>query len=144
MSRPTIYRPSDRPSSVPAPSRGRGGVSLDPDFDADESIYAENMSRFERSADRVLSRRVPYGDMVQPWEPQISVHRRYMAHPPQEPERKELFGDVSRQALQILVGDLAPQVEGGLNFVANNEAAKSAVAFAGVGLAALVLPRLMK
>lgn len=144
MTRPKIYRPEDRAPSVPTRGRDRGGVSLDPDFDAEESIYAENMSRFERSADHVLQRRVPYGDMVQPWEPRMPVHRRHMAPPPPEPERKELFGDVSRQALQILVGDLAPQVEGGLNFVANSEAAKSAVAFAGVGLAALVLPRLVK
>ena len=143
MLRPKIYRPTDRPPPDSAPARARRGVSPDPDFE-DESIYAETMSRFERSADQSLNRRVPYGDMARPWEPQMPVHRRYREPSPPEPEQKELFGDVSRQALQILVGDLAPQVEGGLNFVANNETAKSALAFAGVGLAALVLPRLMK
>lgn len=142
MLRPKIYRPADRPTATLA----RGGDREPVDFDVgeDESIYAETMDRFEQSADRVLDRRVPYGDMVRPWEPRMPVHRRYMAPPPDEPQRKEIFGDVSRQALQILVGDLAPQVEGGLNFVANSEAAKSALAFAGVGLAALVLPRLVK
>jgi hypothetical protein len=51
---------------------------------------------------------------------------------------------MSRNVLQIVVGDLAPHVEGALNFVANNSAAQSAATVAGVGLAALVLPRLMK
>lgn len=142
MLRPKIYRPADRPTTTLA--RGGGREPVDFDVGEDESIYAETMDRFEQSADRVLDRRVPYGDMVRPWEPRMPVHRRYMAPPPDEPQRKEIFGDVSRQALQILVGDLAPQVEGGLNFVANSEAAKSALAFAGVGLAALVLPRLVK
>ena len=143
MLRPKIYRPTERPPSDSTPVRARRGVSPDPDFE-DESIYAETMSRFERSADRSAARQIPYGDMVRPWEPQMPVHRRYREPNPSEPERKEIFGDVSRQALQILVGDLAPQVEGGLNFVANSETAKSALTFAGVGLAALVLPRLMK
>jgi hypothetical protein len=64
--------------------------------------------------------------------------------PPPEPEQKEVLGSMSRNVLQIVVGDLAPHVEGALNFVANNSAAQSAATVAGVGLAALVLPRLMK
>ena len=138
--RSTLHRP---PHAAPALSGRGGGAAAHDDFDDDDSAYTEHMSRFERSADRVLGRRVPYEDTVRPWEPQQHMPRRYMAPPP-EPEQKEVLGSMSRNVLQIVVGDLAPHVEGALNFVANNSAAQSAATVAGVGLAALVLPRLMK
>jgi hypothetical protein len=138
--RPRIVR--DAPRSTPGRS---GGLPVDA-HDEDYEDYGAHMAQFEESADRAMGRRIPYGDVARPWqpEPMMAPRRRYVPHRYEEDQPKEVLGDVSRQALQIFVGDLAPQVEGALNFVANNEMAKSAVAFAGLGLTALVLPRLMK
>lgn len=113
----------------------------------DEPLYDEgepDMERMLGAADRYVRRPIPSYDQLTEWEHERAARmtsplRRYAPPPPPPPAL-----GISDTVLEILVGDLAPQVRGGLNFIAGNSMAQSALTMGAIAAVGLVGPRLMK
>jgi hypothetical protein len=112
---------------------------------ADEEDFS--IDRMYRSADQLASLPTPRLD-IDEWEYERNAreHRRELRerqeHRSYPPEPKPPL--IPEAALRVLVGDLAPQAAGALNYLQNNKTAQSAAAMAGMGLVALVLPQVLK
>jgi len=109
---------------------------------ADEEDYS--IDRMYRSADQLASLPTPHLD-VDEWEYERNAReqrRERREHRSYPPEPKPPL--IPEAALRVLVGDLAPQAAGALNYLQNNKTAQSAAAMAGMGLVALVLPQVLK
>ena len=106
----------------------------------EEEFFEEedSMGGFLRAADHYASRRLPTPDLDE-WDYERRVRERSGRRDPNQP--KPLVSDA---VLRVLVGDLAPHASGVLNVLQTNPTARTAAATAGVGLAALVLPSILK
>jgi hypothetical protein len=111
-----------------------------PEVDEDDLDGFDSMDNFMRAADRYASRQLPSIPEMDEWDYDRRARRQREHQRDQEPHKPL----VSEAVLRVLVGDLAPHASGVLNVLQTNETARTAAATASVGLAALVLPSILK
>jgi hypothetical protein len=112
--------------------------------EADEGDRPSRHARFHDAMDRFDRFDVPFDPGDDDWEYQRQARERqarFQAHYQPPAPKPPLVSDT---VLRVLVGDLAPQVGGALNFISENSSARKVATMAGVAAVGLVLPRVLK
>lgn len=132
--------------SAPPPSEEELGASrVRPEAPAGDRRFA----RFERAVEDVTRDRVPFYEEDDEWhyEREMRQMRERAAEGrrrPREESPPEPTPVLSETVLRVLVGDLAPQVNGALNFMAASQTARTMATLGAAAAVGLVLPKVLK
>jgi len=126
-------RPPGRRSDRPA-SRGGG---------------EHRFVHFERAVEDVTRDRVPFYEEEDEWYYEREMRKmRERASEGRRPSRVEPQPEpepvLSETVLRVLVGDLAPQVSGALNFISGSQPARTVATLGAAAAVGLVLPKVLK
>lgn len=133
-----------RKSGPASSGEGPGASQVMPEAPPGDRRFA----RFERAVEDVTRDRVPFYEEDDEWHYEREMRqmreraaegRRPRAEPPPAPEPV-----LSETVLRVLVGDLAPQVNGALNFMAASQTARTMATLGAAAAVGLVLPRVLK
>jgi len=129
------------------PSSGEGPEA--PQARLEAPVGGRRFARFERAVEDVTRDRIPFYEEDDEWhyeremremrERATEGRRRPRVEPPPAPEPV-----LSETVLRVLVGDLAPQVNGALNFMAASQTARTMATLGAAAAVGLVLPKVLK